>query len=1260
MPPVPKAAASLNSGSAFSQQLEGDYVDPDRVYSADVRWWLGDAAHTDETLLEQIQALYDGGFRGVELCMQNDTGAPDATYAYGSAMWEHKWDLMMNKLLDLGMSVYLTSGTNWSSSNIPGLDPDSQAAMQNLTLGTSVVNSGDSVTVLPAPATRRTGARFVRAYAYRVVDGNAVDPATRVDLPVVQGADVWTQNMQWTVPAGGSYRIFAMWTQGTYQASSPAVEPSYATNYFDARGVAALRAYWEKHYLATPELREKIAAGDVQLFMDSLEINPGTNGITWWSEDMAAEFQKRKGYDILPFIFLMTGLPQVNAVASPYTERAKGTYDLAGNADRREKVINDYLDVLTDIYVERMLTPLKAWLNSVGIETRAQISYGRSFEITEPAMAVDYPEAENFNQYNQVDVFRLHTGAPKLTNKVLSSEIGAQLPQYNARQLQLKDYYSGYAAGFQRMIQHVWAADYAYGDYNWPGFTRNFYHPGTRHPSARDNDEFNAHIGRVQQLMQTGKARSDIGFIHNNWNQGMAFRAENNTTNPKVTAMNWQLAHQGVYYRSTELQDNGYTYDYFSPKFLDLSGVSFDKSTKTIEPAGYKALVLYQDWLDLRGAQRILQWAKQGLRVVVLDNAGSRTPSNDGRDAALARIMDELKGLPSVRQATVYDNINYFAPVVGGYEDNVMEKLQDLGVYPYAGYPEANQQLLTQTREDDNGNRYLYAYNYDDGSYRSQSLREEIRSAANPGKNIKTDIEMEGQYVPYVIDAWTGKVTEIADYRWENGRTVVPIDLDYNNIALMAFEKVDTAKLHVTETNADSSYVVADGVVLRTTKSGSLEAQFSDGTQQQDDVTVPAPYDITDWDLTVQSWTPNPTERNLVRTETIDGLTTKNTLTSTVKTPISVELDKLATWNNIPQVGKNVSGTGHYESTFTWDADAASGAYLNFGESLEDTMEVWINGQKVGGTVSTNPSKVKRDVGGVGKPTIDDGTGNQVPLVGKDLYTGGIDLTDPTVDISAYLQDGENEIVIEYNSTLQNLQLSRGAIPEQRNVRNWWNNDQLYVEYGPRQAQIVPFVEVEHSTSAEPGATTVASQTVTGTYGRPTVVTARVANAAGSSIDTAPSGAVTLSRGTKVLATGNVTNGTARLTVRGDALPAGRNNLTLAYSGDATHAASSSAVTAQIARAVTKLVANVKPKTVRMGARPAVTVTVTAIGVRPNGTVNVVRNGKVEARGKLVNGRATIKLPALAKPGQKSFAVRYLGSSNIAASVGRITVRVIR
>ncbi|WP_171013184.1 glycosyl hydrolase [Microbacterium sp. 2FI] len=1066
------------ASSNFADQLESKYIDPDRVYSTDVRWWLGDAAHTDESLLAEIQALYDAGFRGVELEMQDDRKAPNANYGYGSPAAKHKWNLMMHKLLDLGMGVYLTSGANWATHNVPGLDPTSQAAMQNLTLGTATVNAGAALPALTAPAAnqRRVGAEFVTAYAYRVVEGNTVDPDSYVDLSqtLTQGASVWEQNSTWTAPSDGTYRVFGLWTQGTFQTSEPSVAPAYAVNYFDKRGLDALKVFWEDFYLDDPTLVEKIKHGDVQLFMDSIEIHAGGGNehlrgpilsspqFTWWTDDMVEEFKLRKGYDITPHLFLIAGVK--SEFITPYQQVGwTGTYRLAEDEARRQSIINDYQDVLTQLYMERLIQPMTDWMNSNGIKTRAQMAYGRPFENSELAMAVDYPEAENYAQANQVDLFRTWTGAAKLENKVLSTETGAAVPLFSGTaQRDLEDAYSQYAAGFQRIIWHVWGSEYTYGEATWPGHNAtNYRQLGTRTPSSADYDEFNAHLGRVQQLLQTGQSRTDVGFINQKWIHGVKFRGGTGNVNQ---GMNWQLAHQGVHYRSTELQDNGYTYDYFSPRFLFDEDVSFNEETKTIEQAGYKAVVLYQDWLELEGAERLLDWAKKGLKVVILGDAAARTPFNDGKNAELQQVISELKAQPTVRTATVADPPagGYFSSDPGGYDDNVLEQLQDLGVEPYSGFSEPNLQLLSQTRSDEAGNEYVYLYNYDDGSYASNSVRESVRNAVI-GDSIATEVVQDGLFVPYKIDAWTGEVTELANYRWEDGKTVLPIALDHGDISLLAFEKVSGQNVHIVSTDAESAHAVVNGVAVRATETGNVTTELSNGTDYVEAVTVPLAYDITDWDLTVQSWRPNAVQGDLVLTEEGDGLTTVNRATSTIKTPVNVQLETLTTWDQIPEVGKAVSGTGHYEASFTWDADVASGAYLDFGKDFESSMKVWINGEKVGGDVSTNPTKVKRDVGGLGKPTIDDGTGNQVPLVGQDLHTGGVNWSTPITDVSDYLVDGENKIVIEYNSVLSNVQLDRGVIREQLNLNGWFGNDQKYLAFGPQQAKIVPFVEVEYS-----------------------------------------------------------------------------------------------------------------------------------------------------------------------------------------------------
>lgn len=1095
------ADASDEAKGSFAQALEERYVDPDRIYSSDVRWWLGSASATDETLEEEIQELYDDGFRGVELCMQNDGVAPDEDYAYGSAMWSHKWKLMMNKLLDLGMGVYLTSGTNWASANVPAslMDPTSEAAMQILASSYEPIfaESGDKLegTAIGTPETMyvpwgaqegelvscvrdNTQLRFV--YAYEVTEDGLIEAdAEPIDLmaegAVVKGDGETNYTLDWEAPGEGKkYMIYPIYSQGSYEVSEPAIEPCYTINYFDEAGIEALKSFWMDNYLDDEELNEKIKEGDVQLFMDSLEIKYGNEneGITWWTEDLVDEFQDRKGYDIRPYFVLIEGVGSGFNFAYDIYSQAIGKYDLT-DGTLRKKIIQDYQDVMTQLYEENMLLPLKEWLNSYGITTRAQISYGKALEITEPSQYVDYPEAENLNQYNQPDIFRLHTAGAKLLNKVLSTETGGTSSVYGTSwQELLDDIYVQYAMGFQRVIWHIWTAAYGYGNAAWPGYMSGFGGEtafnrwGSREPASRDYDVFNAHIGRVQELLREGRSRTDVGFVYNNWTQGMKTGGEDGSFS--VRSMNWKLAHQGVFYRSTELQDNGYTYDYFSPDFLFNEDVYFDKETGTIESAGYRALVLFQEMLDCDAAGKILELAKEGLPVVIVgSNTATKTPFNDGRDEELAAIMEEMKALENVETAAVLDKeVAYDEAEFGGFEDEVYEKLHDvLGVRPYAEFAEANWQLLTNTREDEDGNRYLYVYNYCDGSYHDKSVREEVQENDH-GTTIETEIRMDGIYVPYNIDAWTGEVTQLAEFRYENGQTVIPIKLDYQNIGLFAFEKVDEEAASIVDTNAYRAYTTDEGMFIRAIDSGNFTATLSDGTEETFNLKVPAAYDIKDWDLTVEAWDgvtdkADPEAGDLVRSEEIDGLETVNRKSSTQVTEINVKLNKLKTWDQIEEVGDQVSGLGHYKATFNWDASSADGAYIDFG-SVHQSMEVYINGVRVGGEVSTNPSKVKKGL----DIEISDGKDGTILLEGKDEFTGGVSLMDPIFDATPYLQDGENTIEIEYSSDLTNVLLGKGVITAQSfgegegwSKGTWWGKAVAVRSYGPAKAKVIPFVD---------------------------------------------------------------------------------------------------------------------------------------------------------------------------------------------------------
>ena len=172
------AVASLNATSDFYYELVDNYADSEIEYRTEVRWWMAEGGHTDETLLEEVQAMYDAGFRGVELCQLNVSMMDGSVYGYGSEQWNHDFHLVLNKALDLGMTVGITSGTNWNTTNVPGLNPDSQEAMQAAFESYETVAAGASRTG-DVPITRVSGRStytlrdvnsFIGAYAYRVVD----------------------------------------------------------------------------------------------------------------------------------------------------------------------------------------------------------------------------------------------------------------------------------------------------------------------------------------------------------------------------------------------------------------------------------------------------------------------------------------------------------------------------------------------------------------------------------------------------------------------------------------------------------------------------------------------------------------------------------------------------------------------------------------------------------------------------------------------------------------------------------------------------------------------------------------------------------------------------------------------------------------------------------------------------------------------------------------------------------------------------------
>lgn len=178
----------------------------------------------------------------------------------------------------------------------------------------------------------------------------------------------------------------------------------------------------------------------------------------------------------------------------------------------------------------------------------------------------------------------------------------------------------------------------------------------------------------------------------------------------------------------------------------------------------------------------------------------------------------------------------------------------------------------------------------------------------------------------------------------------------------------------------------------------------------------------------------------------------------------------------------------------------------------------------------------------------------------------------------------------------------------------------------------------------ERGTATVTPTWPSLSYGTTSALWVKVAGA------TAGTGTVTLSEGSKVLASGTLSaSGKVKLSVP-RALTVGKHTLKVAYSGDALLKPRTISSTRTVAKAASTT--KVSAAKVKATAQGKVVVTVTA-AAKVTGTAKVVvkRNGSTKAAvtATLVNGRRTFTLPKLPK-GTYTVTATYNGSATVAKS----------
>lgn len=1043
---------------AFAAKMHGLYDEIETRFRPDLRWWLAEGLNTDETLRKNVRQIHDSGFGAAEFLAMPEPSADSSIYGWGSEEWTNDTRLIIEEATRLGLGFSLTSGSHWANANLPDTytwqgkpyNPDNKAAAQEIDYATILLQAGEAFRgELPLPVKLKLvagdihgtaatyqehslqgviAARVVRpregsgqecGYAQGTGTG-VLDVGTLTDITDRVEGKGQTFTLNWQAPDDGQYALFVYWMHGTGQTASPSVSTNYTINYIDRYGVEALIDYWEEIVL-TDALKETIRQnGRGEIYMDSLElVTYGAGGI-YWGYDLKGEFRTRKGYDVTLYLPLLTmdGVRVDSFKAKQYDYAASDE----GDAAMIRKVRMDFYSVISDMYVENVLRPLQQWLHSLNMTLRAEPSYGMPYEISTPARYIDGIETESFAQVADIDLFRGILGSANMYGRTFSSETGAV--RDSNYYFNMDDWtqlcYLQFAEGVNRTVFHGYSAiEGSAGDTYWPGhegmyarFSERF---NSRQPASLHYPAWTRMLARNQKLLRQGVPARDIAILRTDYfyiNYGQPEGYDNFTNN-------YSMHNIPYFWKDQSLQQAGYTYDYFSPLLLlDEANVSW--TGKELQPEGpaYRAIIIYQEDLELSAARKLLSIARDGLPVIFANNnteivAHDGTELRHGKAASVSRYLsdgdDELRAI--VVEIKSLPNVTEVESPAGA-----LGALRGLGVAPRVAYGEPNSDILTVSRRDEaNGVLYTFAYAY----------KFEVNKNAGP---CTFTMSMEGEGTPYQINDWTGEVKRIGVYEAGEGRTRITLTLMPGESRAIALDLGSRDALHAVSTTAGDIAVKDGKLYALATASGEYETTLSNGEVVSTVIGVPDEISLKDWDIAVEDW--NEGEK-VVNTEQKFGHVTTEVYYKTKKTKLEFKNSPLVAWKDLPATtaqlatlaGENpsmahVSGIGTYTSSFALPSGwkEIEGACLCMESAGGGTVEVYVNGVKA----------------------------------------PGVNTRTLAVEIGGLLTPGENTIRIEVASTLTNRMLQRNY----REKGSGWSETFPTVQaYGlTGDVRIVPYV----------------------------------------------------------------------------------------------------------------------------------------------------------------------------------------------------------
>ncbi|WP_370895890.1 glycosyl hydrolase [Chryseobacterium gossypii] len=557
-------------------------------------WWMGNAVD-EKGLDKQLKTLSDAGFGGVEIVPVYGAKGFERQYiSYLSPEWMKMLRFTINKANSLNMGVDMSVGTGWP---IGGPQVNEQDAATKMIVQTYTILSGEKLA-------EKISLKDEKLKKLKTVKLDIITAYNEKNEAVVLTDKITNGGyLDWRA-GSGKWTVYAIFTGKTLQKvkrAAPGGE-GFTLDHFSPDATV--------DYLKTFDQAFENSNGGIRSFFnDSYEVYNAD-----WTPDFKSEFEKRRGYDISPYIRYL-----ISNEENEITRRIK----------------SDYRETLSELILNNFTDNFTRWAHSRNSKNTNQ-AHGSPGNLLDLYAAVDIPESETFGStvFNipglrrdsadvqksdqpDINMLKFASSAANVTGKPLTSnETFTWLTEhFKTSWSQCKpEVEQVFLSGINHVFYH--GTTYTPAEVPFPGWlfyaSVNFVPENSLWPHLKG---LNSYIAHTQSVLQSGKPDNEVLMywpVYDAWSnpkgKDMAFKIHN---------IDKWLHPTPFYHNLMKLGKMGYSLDMVSDKMINGAGSEDQKIRISKEGSLYQVLVIPElTYLPDSTLSHILRLARNGASVI--------------------------------------------------------------------------------------------------------------------------------------------------------------------------------------------------------------------------------------------------------------------------------------------------------------------------------------------------------------------------------------------------------------------------------------------------------------------------------------------------------------------------------------------------------------------------------------------------------------------------------------------------------------------